>query len=205
MALSNYGELKTSLADWLARDDLTSQIPDFISLFEAHARREYGGTVLASKSLLTTTANQPTLALGVTPRSITYIGHDDGEDMRQGGIEEINRMGTLAAKPTLWSWETGTQTIRLYPVPDAAYDLALYYSSNLTGLSGDSSTNWLLTNYPDIYLYGGLLQARQYLQDEALQVYEQKFQVLHESLKQALSRQTNSVGKGTCWSRGAPV
>jgi hypothetical protein len=205
MALSNYGELKTSLADWLARDDLTNQIPDFISLFEAHARRDYGGTVLASKSLLTTTANQPTLALGVTPRSITYLGHDDGEDMRQGGIEEINRMGTLSAKPTLWAWETGTQTVRLFPVPDAVYDLVFYYSSSLTGLTGDSSTNWLLTNYPDIYLYGALLQARQYLQDEALQVYEQKFQMLDESLKQALSRQTNSVGKGTCWSRGAPV
>lgn len=205
MALSNYGELKTSLADWLARDDLTNQIPDFISLFEARARRDYGGTVLASKSLLTTTANQPTLALGVTPRSITYLGHDDGEDMRQGGIEEINRMGTLTAKPTLWAWETGTQTVRLFPVPDAVYDLVFYYSSSLTGLTGDSSTNWLLTNYPDIYLYGALLQARQYLQDEALQVYEQKFQMLDESLKQALSRQTNSVGKGTCWSRGAPV
>jgi hypothetical protein len=205
MALTNYGELKTSIADWLARDDLTTQIPDFIALFEARARREYGAQALASKSLLTTTANQPTLSLGVTPRSITYLGHDDGEDMRQGGIEEINRMGTLNAKPTLWAWETGTQTVRLFPVPDAAYDLVLYYSSGLNGLTSDSDANWLLTNYPDIYLFGSLLQARKYLQDEALQNYQQNFDREEESLKQALSRQANSVGKGTCWSRGAPV
>ena len=205
MALANYGNLKSSIADWLARDDLTTQIPDFVALFEAYARREYGGNVLAAKATLTTTAAAPTLSLGVTPRAITYLGHDDGEDMRQGGIEEINRMGTLSAKPTLWAWETGTQTVRLFPVPDAVYDLVLYYSSSLSGFSADADVNWLLTNYPDIYLYGSLLQARQYLQDEALQVYEQKFQVLHESLKQALSRQTDSVGKGTCWSRGAPV
>jgi hypothetical protein len=205
MALANYGNLKTSVADWLARDDLTTQIPDFITLFEAHARREYGGNVLASKLTLTTTAATPTLSLGVTPRSVTYLGHDDGEDMRQGGIEEINRMGTLSAKPTLWAWETGTQTVRLFPVPDAAYDLVLYYSSSLVHLTGDSSTNWLLTQYPDIYLYGSLLQARQYLQDETLQMYQQNFDRLEESLKQALSRKTNSVGKGTCWSRGAPV
>ena len=205
MALANYGDLKSSMADWLARGDLTAQIPDFIALFEAYARREYGGNALASKSTLTTTPATETLAIGVTPRSITYLGHADGEDMRQGGIEEINRMGTFTAKPTLWAWESGTQTVRLFPTPDAAYDLVLYYSSNLSGLTGDGSSNWLLTNYPDIYLYGSLLQARQFLQDEALQIYEQKFQVLHESLKQALSRQANSVGKGTCWSRGAPV
>lgn len=205
MALDTFIGLKTSIADWIARDDLTSQIPDFVSLFEAYARREYGGTVLASKSSLTTTANQDTLALGVAPRGIKYIGHDDGSDMRQAGIEELNRMGNTVGKPIMWAWETGSQTVRLFPVPDSDYDIVMYYSTSLSGLSADGDTNWLLTNYPDIYLYGSLLQARQYLQDEALQVYEQKFQVLHESLKQALSRQANSSGQGTCWTRGAPV
>jgi hypothetical protein len=205
MALDTFSGLKTTIADWLARDDLTNQIPDFVALFEAHARREYGGTVLASKSLLTTTANQPTLGLGVAPRHIKYLGHDDGTDMRQAGIEELNRMGTTTGKPIMWAWETGSQTVRLFPNPDAEYDLVLYYNTSLSGLSADGDANWLLTNYPDIYLYGSLLQARQYLQDEALQVYEQKFQMLHESLKQALSRQANSSGQGICWTRGAPV
>jgi len=35
MALTTYTELKSSLADWLNRSDLTSVIPDFISLAEA--------------------------------------------------------------------------------------------------------------------------------------------------------------------------
>jgi hypothetical protein len=205
MALTNFGELKSSVADWLGRDDLTTRVADFVTLFEAHARREYGGNALASKSLLTTTANQPTLALGVTPRVIVYLGHDDGEDMRQGGIEEINRMGTAIGKPTLWAWETGTQTLRLFPTPDAVYDLNLYYGSGGTGLANDSDTNWLLTNYPDIYLYGSLLQAKEFLMDEDATRYKQMFTVMEESLKQALSRQTTSVGRGTCWSRGAPV
>jgi len=205
MALDTFGGLKSSISDWLARDDLTNQIPDFVALFEAHARREYGGTVLASKSLLTTTANQPTLGLGLSPRHIKYLGHDDGDDMRQAGIEELTRMGTIVGKPIMWAWETGSQTVRLFPTPDAEYDLVLYYSTSLSGLSADGDANWLLTNYPDIYLYGSLLQARQYLQDEALQVYEQKFQMLDESLKKALSRQANSSGQGICWTRGAPV
>ena len=205
MPLTNYGELKTSVADWLGRDDLTTRIPDFISLFEAFARREYGGTVLAARAVLDTTAGDNTLALGFTPRSVTHIGHTDGTNMRQGGVQELQNGGSLSAKPYLWAWQSGSSAIRLFPKPDAAYELEVFYTSSLSGLSADSDTNWLLTSYPDIYLYGSLLQARQFLQDEALQVYEGKFAVLDESLKRALSRQENSNGMGTCWSRGAII
>lgn len=205
MALSNYGDLKTSVADWLARDDLTGKVPEFIALFEAYARREYGGSVLASKSEVTCSVDDATLSLGITPRSVTYIGHADGSDMRQGGIEEINRRGTQKGKPTLWAWESGTSAVRLFPTPDAAYDINVFYTSSLSGLASDSDTNWLLTNYPDIYLYGSLLQARQYLQDEALASYQAQFGALDFSLKKALNRQTNSNGMGTCWSRGAVI
>ncbi len=40
MALTTYAELKDAIADQLARSDLTTQIPDFITLFEAEANRE---------------------------------------------------------------------------------------------------------------------------------------------------------------------
>jgi hypothetical protein len=39
MAISTYTDLKTSIASWLNRDDLTSVIPDFISLAEAGINR----------------------------------------------------------------------------------------------------------------------------------------------------------------------
>jgi hypothetical protein len=39
MALTTYAELKTSIADFLNRDDLTSAIPDFITLAEADMQR----------------------------------------------------------------------------------------------------------------------------------------------------------------------
>ena len=35
MAISTYGELQTSVANWLDRDDLTERIPEFIALCEA--------------------------------------------------------------------------------------------------------------------------------------------------------------------------
>ena len=40
MAITTYSELKTAVANSLARTDLDSQIPDFISLAEARLSRE---------------------------------------------------------------------------------------------------------------------------------------------------------------------
>ena len=40
MALNTYTALKTSIADFLNRDDLTSVIPDFIALAEAQINRD---------------------------------------------------------------------------------------------------------------------------------------------------------------------
>ena len=39
MAITTYDELKTSVADFLNRDDLTSVIPDFITMAEADLNR----------------------------------------------------------------------------------------------------------------------------------------------------------------------
>ena len=38
--VANYGQLKTALASLLNRDDLTSNIPDFITMLEQTVNRE---------------------------------------------------------------------------------------------------------------------------------------------------------------------
>ena len=40
MSISTYAELKTAIANFLARTDLTDQIPNFIQLAEARLSRE---------------------------------------------------------------------------------------------------------------------------------------------------------------------
>ena len=40
MSISTYSELKTAVANFLARTDLTDQIPNFIQLAEARLSRE---------------------------------------------------------------------------------------------------------------------------------------------------------------------
>ena len=169
MALTTYAELKTSIGDWLNRSDLTSVIPDFISLAEAQVERtlrtrqmivranasvdvQYGAVpadFLEVKSLKLTSTNPQ------TPLSFLSIDALDNEMTKH----------TASGRPKFFGIVGGQ--FRIVPTPDSNYTTELTYYAKLSKLSTSNTTNWLLTSNPDIYLYGALLQAAPYLQDDA--------------------------------------
>jgi hypothetical protein len=169
MALTTYAELKTSIGDWLNRSDLTTAIPDFISLAEAQIERtlrtrqmivranasfdaQYGAVpsdFLETKSLKLTSTNPQ------TPLQFLSIDALDNEMTKY----------TASGKPKFFGVVGGQ--FRIVPTPDSNYTTELTYYAKLTKLSSSVSSNWLLASSPDIYLYGALLQAAPYLQDDA--------------------------------------
>jgi hypothetical protein len=72
MALNNYSDLKTSVANYLGRSDLTSAIPDFITLAEIRLARQLRlrqmlQTVTSNtRAAITRLAFQATFYLSVT-------------------------------------------------------------------------------------------------------------------------------------------
>jgi hypothetical protein len=169
MALTTYTELKTSIGDWLNRSDLTTAIPDFISLAEAQIERtlrtrqmivranasfdaQYGAVpadFLETKSLKLTSTNPE------TPLQFLSIDALDNEMTKY----------TASGKPKFFGVVGGQ--FRIVPTPDSNYTTELTYYAKLTKLSSSVASNWLLASSPDIYLYGALLQAAPYLQDDA--------------------------------------
>ena len=197
MALSTYNELKTSIGDWLNRSDLTSVIPDFINLAEAQIERtlrtrqmtvrtnisfssEYASVpadFLETKSLKLTSTNPQ------TPLTFLTIDGMDDEATRQSS----------SGRPKFFT-VIGDQ-FRLLPVPDGTYTAELTYFAKLSKLSGSVATNWLLASSPDAYLYGALLQAAPYLQDDArITTWATLYERALNDLRTADSRGASSGG-----------
>jgi hypothetical protein len=197
MALSTYAELQTSIGDWLNRSDLSATIPDFISLAEAQIERtlrtrqmivranasfdqQYGAVpsdFLEVKSLKLTSTNPP------TPLSFLTI------DL----LDEQSSSYTASGKPKFFG-VVGNQ-LRILPTPDSTYTTELTYFAKLTKLSSTVTTNWLLTSSPDIYLYGALLQAAPYLQDDArIQTWATLYERALNDLRTADDRGASSGG-----------
>lgn len=174
MALTTFAELKSSIADWLNRDDLTSVIPDFISLAEHQMERELRHYKMVNRANATIDSRFSQLpsdwletvrfhiTSGDTHR-LELVSLDDMVELREKNLN-------TAGRPRYYA-HVG-DTIEVYPNPDGDYTSELMYYQSIPALSDSNTSNWLLDAAPDAYLYGSLLQAAPYLaEDERIQVW----------------------------------
>jgi hypothetical protein len=185
MALTNYATLSLAIADWLNRDDLTTQIPDFISLAEAEMKRRLRRTSTLDTLTIDDDAVTPPADMAEL-RSIRLVSDLPSLDnpMRlctpEMLAERKARSGGVAGRPDSVAYVAGE--LMFAPEPDQEYDAEIIYFVQLTALTG-TETNTVLTEAPDAYLYGALLQAEPYLEhDERIPVWREKFDSAIEQL-----------------------
>ena len=179
MAISNYTELKTAVANWLDRDDLTERIPEFIALAEARFNRVLRLRSMETKETASTVAGQRNLAL---PAS--YI------QMRnfQVNTSPLTTLSYVTPEiyDRLWGGST-TGTPKFYtilanevsfgPIPASVQEVEMLFYKKFDNLSVTTTTNWLITNAPDIYLYGTMLEAEPFIMnDERVPLWAQALQ-----------------------------
>lgn len=165
MALTTYAELQSAIASWLNRDDLTSVIPDFISLAEAQMQRDLRTSQMVETADLTIDSRYTdlpadwleTIRLDINGNEATWVSPQDMTAKRWNGS------GT--GEPYLAA-PMGTQ-IEVFPTPDGSYTGVLYYYEKIPVLSVSNTSNWVLDTHPDVYLYGSLIHSAPYLVEDA--------------------------------------
>jgi hypothetical protein len=169
MAFTNYSELQTTIAGYLARSDLTAQIPDFIRLAETRLRRDLRIRQMLSSASIPTVAGTETVAIPsdfLEIRDFIVTGNP---------VQPLTYMSPSLFSRNARSMESGkpidytvlASTFQLAPIPDSNYTLkALYYAAP-TFLSDSNTSNVFLANCPDVLLYGSLIEAEPYLMNDA--------------------------------------
>ncbi|MGH6961377.1 MAG: phage adaptor protein, partial [Dongiaceae bacterium] len=109
---------------------------------------------------------------------------------------DLLRAGSTTGRPRLFA--VVNDEIQLAPGPDAPYTAEIDYWQRFEPLSGTATTNWLLANAPDVYLFGALTEAAAYLgDDEHLAQWDARYRAAVRQLQDADDR-----GK---WSGATPV
>jgi hypothetical protein len=154
MALANYTDLLAAVANWLERGDLTARIPEFITLAEAEFNRRLRTSEMERTATATLTEDRvavPTDFLGLRSfvldgvvTRLDYVPPGDFFDIVGSGTPHIYTIadGMFQLRPSV---TTGTCRI-------------VYYQS-IPPLTSGSPTNWLMTRWPDLYLFSTLMQA----------------------------------------------
>ena len=169
MSYTNYSDLQASIAGYLGRSDLTTQIPDFIRFAEIRLGRELRTRLMLNSATAPTIANDAKVALPT-----------DFLEIRDLFIQGNPRRPLSYMSPSAFSREAKADVIGLpvfytllasefqfAPVPDAIYTLEVLNYAKPTFLSTANTSNVFLANYPDALLYGSLIEAEPYLINDA--------------------------------------
>ena len=169
MAITNYGELKTAIANWLQRDDLTTLIPDFVALAEDRIYTDPRMRVRAMEiidSSFTVDSRSETLPTSYIAMRDIYLQTTPRRTLRY--LTPFVFWGTYGSEvtgtPEVYTIEG--ENISFGPSPDSTYTATITYYGRPDAFSDDADTNTILTNSRGTYLYGSLLEACTYLEDD---------------------------------------
>lgn len=184
MSLTSYDGLKTAVAEWIDRADLTSRVPDFITLAESRINKHLRIRQMERRSQMSTIAD--TEYYGLPPgwlkgrhlKMLNAYGSID-TDLEYLTPEMMDVVGARryaggAGMPKYYTI-TGNE-LRFMPKPSAVYTIETVYYKKVDSLSSLQTSNEILSDFPDIYLYASILEAAIYLKDApAAKEYGQLF------------------------------
>ncbi len=169
MAILNYSDLKTTVASYLGRSDLTAQIPDFIQLAEVRLRRDLRIRQMLKSAVTTTTGGDATVALPTDFLQLRdlFIETNPVRDLQYVTPSVFSRNGRVTESGLPVFYTIIASEFKFAPVPDANYTLQILYYANPPFLTDSNPSNVFLANCPDLLLYGALIEAEPYLMNDA--------------------------------------
>lgn len=178
MSITTYDELKSSIADFLNRDDLTSVIPTFISLAEADMNRQVRHWRMEDRAVATIDSQYtslPTDFIEAVRVMLTSPSTRRLELITNSELMDKRATSETAGTPAYYAIVDGS--FEVYPIPDQDYSMEILYFGRITALSASITTNWMLDYNPDAYLYGSLAAAAPYLgEDQRTQIWASLYQ-----------------------------
>lgn len=178
MAITNYAELKAEVASWIHRTDLETKIPDFIYLAEKKISNNIRSRQLEVSTNIATVAGEKEVELPAdfTSAKSIQISGTINTILSQVPVNRLLQYNAYNETGTPQFYSIQNNSLILSPIPDDIYSINLVYYQDLVPLSGTTLTNWVLDDYPYIYLYGALIEASIFTNDpELMNFYQQKF------------------------------
>lgn len=197
-----YAELKTAIANYLNRSDLTSDIDTFIDNVEAELNRRLRTKDMIKRATATADSQYLTVPTDWIEAINVEITSNDFSPLFQQSIESLDvyrkSNNNSVGQPVYFAMVD--DSIELAPTPDVEYTLQLTYYAKISALSDTNTSNFVSVSHPDVYLYGALKHASIFLmEDERIPMFTQQFEKALEEMR--LEQEKAAFGKGSLMMR----
>lgn len=169
MSLSTYSDLQTSIANYLARSDLTSQIPDFITFAENRLRRELRIRQMLKSVTTATVSGDNTVELPSDFLQVRdfVVMTNPIQPLSYSSPSALSNDPRASEVGVPKSYTILANEFQVSPSPDGVYTVKLLYFAAPAYLSSSNTSNVFLTKAPDALLYASLIEAEPYLMNDA--------------------------------------
>jgi hypothetical protein len=168
MSFATYSDLKTSIAGYLARSDLTNQIPDFITFAENRLRRELRVRQMLKSVTTATVSGDSTVEVPSDFLEIRdfVVLTNPIQPLSYSSPSTLSNDPRASEVGVPKSYTILANEFLLSPSPDGVYTLRLLYYSAPPYMSSTNASNVFLNVAPDALLYAALLEAEPYLMND---------------------------------------
>ena len=165
MAIDSYATLQTAVTNWLDRDDLSSRIPEFISLGEARIARRLRvrGVEARDTSITLDGSEYYTLPTDFIEARRIKVNSSPVRVLEYKTPTQLSEMFPNGPTGDASDYTIIGEEIQIMPNQSGSSVLEITYFKRLPALSDSNTTNWLTANAPDLLLYGSLIEAESYL------------------------------------------
>ena len=189
MSIANYTDLKGAVSRWLHRADLVAVTPDLITLAETRFNRN-----LRVRQMQTAYSAETAIPIVALPADwLELVGAPVlGDKPLDYVTRDEYRTYTNADRNGNYYYNIGSELALRAALTEPA-TLAFDYYAKIPALSDAAPTNWLLTDAPDVYLYGTLLEAEPYMKnDTRIETWRGLLQVALTDLQASSDRAKHS-------------
>jgi hypothetical protein len=192
MAFTNYTTFVATVANYLARSDLTSVIPDFVQLAQERISRDLRVQEMLKVATATTVAGDKNISFPADFLELREI-HIDGTPvytLEYQTPDKFFRNGKTHQSGVPTHFTMLGAEFQFAPVPDGTKTVQILYYAKPSFISASQASNVFLAYFPDALLYATLAEAEPYLMnDERVQVwaslYDRAIQNIRENDKGA--------------------
>ena len=187
MSLTTYSGLLTAIATTLNRSDLTDYIPDWVQMAESVLNRKLNARTMIVTETITISGDTYALPSGFSGVESFWLDVDTGVPLEYVTLDVFDNVTNTSGEPRYYT--VSGDSFYFAPPPTGDYTARLRYKKNLTPLSTDNPSNWVLEQHPDLYLYGALVHSAPFLNDDQrLLVWEGKFKDILDETNRYYSR-----------------
>ena len=161
MSLTTYSGLKASIANWLNRTDLAAEIPDFIALAEDRLSQEVRIPTI-EKTISVILDSNGAFEIPADFLELKYAFYNN-DPLQRVSLNELREFTSTSGSPEIFAREERKFVFEPVPTMTESDKLIFIYYKNVPVLSDLNPTNELLETAPQLYLYGSLVEASNFL------------------------------------------